>query len=263
MHKDYRFPKDKMYMPVQVGRTLKSLDLGITADNAGNNISNKNASFCELTAVYWAWKNLDADYIGLAHYRRHFVTGKAKDKWAAILSKKEAEILLAKTDILLPKKRNYYIESNYSHYIHAHLREGLDKAISIIEKDYPDYVPTLKKIMKRSWAHMFNIFVMKKDKFDAYCVWLFDILFKLEAQLDISSYSAFEKRVFGRVSELLLDVWIEKNGYSYTEISVKFMEKQNWIYKGALFLLRKFRGVKKNPSPQAKSEDSPQTSPEN
>lgn len=75
---------------------------------------------------------------------------------------------------------------------------------------------------------MFNMFVMKRELFDSYCEWLFDILSIVELGLDISSYSAFDQRVFGRISELLLDVWIEKNGFKYEEVPVMFMEKQSW-----------------------------------
>ena len=75
-HKKYRMPDDEMYVPVQVGAEGKD-DLGYTRDNTGDNISSLNPQFCELTGLYWAWKNLDADYVGLAHYRRHF-RGKKK-----------------------------------------------------------------------------------------------------------------------------------------------------------------------------------------
>jgi hypothetical protein len=245
-HKDYRFPNDDIYLPIQVGKTGTSLDLCIATDDTGKNISAKNPYYCELTAVYWAWKNLDADYIGLAHYRRHFVPNKDKDKWNCLLSREEAEALLAETDVILPKKRNYYIESNYEHYIHGHKQEGLDKTIAIIKRDYPEYSFTCDKVMKRSYAHMFNMFVMKKDKFAAYCEWLFNVLYTLETNLDMADWSSFEKRVFGRISELLLNVWIEKNEYGYAEVPVKFMEKQNWIHKGGAFLLRKMGATKKN-----------------
>ena len=83
-HKKYWMPSDGIYLPVHVGAEGKfddkgePLDLGYTKDNTGDNISDKNKQFCELTGLYWAWKNLgEADYIGLAHYRRHFtVKGK-------------------------------------------------------------------------------------------------------------------------------------------------------------------------------------------
>ena len=70
-HKKYKMPNDSIYLPVQVGTENKE-SLGYQPDNDGENISSKNPYFCELTGLYWAWKNLDADYIGLSHYRRHF-----------------------------------------------------------------------------------------------------------------------------------------------------------------------------------------------
>ena len=68
-HKKYWMPEDELYMPVQVGFNEP---LGFARDNTGENISEKNKNYCELTALYWGWKNLKADYIGLDHYRRHF-----------------------------------------------------------------------------------------------------------------------------------------------------------------------------------------------
>jgi hypothetical protein len=82
---------------------------------------------------------------------------------------------------------------------------------------------------------------MKRDIFDRYCQWLFDILFQVEAQVDISAYSAYDRRVFGFLSERLLDVYLEANGIPYQELPVMFMEKQNWLKKGSAFLLRKFK----------------------
>ena len=71
---DPNIRQDDIYMPIQVGKALHpELDLGFQCDNTGDNISEKNGSYCELTALYWAWKNLkDVDYIGLCHYRRYF-----------------------------------------------------------------------------------------------------------------------------------------------------------------------------------------------
>ena len=80
---------------------------------------------------------------------------------------------------------------------------------------------------------------MKKEPADRYCGWLFDILFELEKRLDISDYSVNDKRVFGFVSERLLDVWIEVNHIKYRDIPYIFLEKENWITKIVNFLLRK------------------------
>ena len=68
-HKKYWMPSDDIYLPVHVGKKGKT-DLGYQGDDTGDNISDKNTNYCELTGLYWAWKNLKADYKGLAHYRR-------------------------------------------------------------------------------------------------------------------------------------------------------------------------------------------------
>ena len=69
-HKQYLMPDKECYLPVQVGRALHP-DVGYIPDNTGDNISEKNPYYCELTGLYWAWKNLPADVIGLVHYRRY------------------------------------------------------------------------------------------------------------------------------------------------------------------------------------------------
>ena len=241
-HKAYRMPEDPMYLPLHVGKAGKDLDLGYQGDNTGENISEKNATFCELTGLYWAWKNLDADYVGLSHYRRHFRGKKGKDKWDCILTSAQAEELLKTTDVILPKRRNYFIENIYDHYCHAHPSEGFDMALSLAAAQGENYAQVVADLKKRTWTHNYNMFLMKKDIFDGYCQWLFDILFAVERTLDISSYSDYDKRVFGFVSERLLDVYLEGGGISYVEIPVMFMESQNWLKKGGAFLKRKFFG---------------------
>ncbi len=239
-HKQYHMPNDAIYFPLHVGKEGKNLELGYVGDNTGDNISMKNSTFCELTGIYWAYKNLDADYIGLVHYRRHFTFRKKGDKFSSILNGVELEHLLKETDIILPQKRNYFIETNYSHYIHAHHKEGIDMLGEIIKKDYKEYANAYDTVMNRTAAHMFNMFIMRKDYFDEYCEWLFAILFEIEKKLDISDYSTYETRVFGFLAERMLDIFIETKQLSYKEINVMFMESQNWLKKGSLFLKRKF-----------------------
>ena len=89
---------------------------------------------------------------------------------------------------------------------------------------------------------MFNMFVMRRDLFDQYCEWMFSILEEIENRVDISGYDAYEARIYGFVSEILLDVWIEANKINYKEQNVSFMEPQNWLKKGGLFLKRKLFG---------------------
>ncbi len=240
-HKKYRMPDDKLYLPIQAGAALAP-PVGFTCDNIGENISEKNPNYCELTALYWAWKNLDAEYIGIVHYRRHFCLKRSRGKWESILTNEQAQKLCSENSIILPEKRRYFIETNYSHYIHAHKKEGLDLAEKVIAEKYPQFSSAYKKVMNRTSAHMFNMMIMKRDKLEEYCYFLFDVLSETEKRLDISGYDKSEARVFGYIGEVLLDVWLEGTGYSYKEIGYIFMEKQNWLLKGGRFLERKFRG---------------------
>lgn len=239
-HKNYVMPQDQnLYLPIFVGKDLHpNVNHTFQGDNTGDNISVKNAHYNELTAIYWAWRNLDADAIGLVHYRRYLSLHKQKDL-TSVLDQAQAESLLQDHDIILPKKRNYYIESNYSHYVHAHHAEPLDLTRKIIEQDYSMYLNAFDEVMQRKSAHMFNMFIMKQQPFDEYCQWLFDILAKVEQNLDISDYNQYEARVYGFISERLLDVWLAVNEqYRTTEVNFVYMEKQNWLVKGGNFLKR-------------------------
>lgn len=100
--------------------------------------------------------------------------------------------------------------------------------------------------MQRKSAHMFNMFLMKRDKFNEYCEWMFDILFELESRTSVVNYSQYEQRVYGFVSELLLDVWLDKNSYDYVEVNFVHMESQHWIKKkGSHFCYVLWKNLKK------------------
>ena len=222
-HKQYWMPEDKIYLPIHVGRVEKA-DLGYLGDDTGDNISAKNANYCELTGLYWAWKNLKCDYIGLCHYRRYFahaVSGSDMEKKKlAILQRTDYEKLLKQYDVILPKQRNYFIETVRSQYEHAHNKNDLALTEQIVAELYPEYSEAFCKVMGGTKLHIFNMFVMKKEKFDEYCQWLFTILFELEKRIDISSYSQYEARVFGFLSERLLNVWLEKQKLKVKGIDV-------------------------------------------
>ena len=237
-HKPYWMPMDELYVPIQVGAEGKS-SLNLTPDNTGENISIKNPNYCELTGLYWAWKNLECEYLGLAHYRRHFTIFRGTSDRRDVLTLDQVRNLVGNVDVLLPAKRNYWIETNYGQYVHAHHKEDLDETRKIIGEKCPDYLPSYDKVMKRTTGHRFNMFIMRKTIADAYCKWLFDILFELEKRLDISSYSDNDKRVFGFVSERLLDVWLDANHIKHKDIPYIFLEKENWITKIVNFVLRK------------------------
>ena len=248
-HKKYQKPVENIYLPVQVGAEGKEKIEGYTQDNTGENISTKNPNYCELTGLYWAWKNLNAKYIGLVHYRRYFteckkIPKKENEKFKIVLTEKQIKEKLKNVDIILPKKRKYYIENLYSHYEHTMYIEPLAETQKIIKEKYPEYLNEFNKLHKRTSAHMFNMFIIKKEILNEYCKWLFDILFELEKRVDVSKFDNFHARFYGRISELLLDVWINKNNLKYEEVKVIDMQKINWFKKGFSFLRAKFTGKK-------------------
>ena len=247
-HKKYQMPEDSIYLPLHVGAEGKE-DIGFTKDNTGDNISSKNPFYCELTGLYWAWKNLDTEYTGLVHYRRYFSTKKhpgktEKERFASVLTRKEAEELLEKTDLILPKKRNYLIETVYKHYAHTMYAETLDEAGKIIAEDCPEYTKAFENLKKTRKMHAFNMMIMKKELLNQYCSWLFPILDKLVQRLPPEKYTAFHARYPGRVSERLFDVWINTNKIKYIEVKAIDMQKVNWLKKGFAFLKAKFTGKK-------------------
>ena len=242
-HKPYFIPADSIYFPVQAGAALHE-KLEYTGDDSGENISAKNKNYCELTCLFWAWKNLDSDYIGLVHYRRHFAGKFSFDKKERILTGTQLASLLEKSPLILPENRNYFIESNYSQYVHAHHEEDLVVTKAIIAEKYPEYLPAFETVMKRTYGSRFNMFIMRRDLLNDYCTWLFDILFEVEKRLDISNYSNYDARVFGFISERLLDVWVIKNQYQPLRLPVVNLENQNFIRKATRFLLRKLTGGK-------------------
>ncbi|MBQ9406319.1 MAG: DUF4422 domain-containing protein [Desulfovibrio sp.] len=242
-HKPYWMPSDGVYLPVQVGAAGKeSIDAAWQRDDEGQNISHLNPYYCELTALYWAWKNLEADYIGLCHYRRYFgrsiFRGSLEQKRGAIFSRADYERLLAETDVIVPKKRNYYIETVYSQYAHAHRASDLEDIKGIIEQRCPEYLPAWDKVMHGRRVHILNMFVMNKENFRAYCEWLFPIIDEFASHFDLAD--PYASRLFGFPAERLFNVWLEKQGLREAEVPIVMLEPVNWLKKGGAFLRRKF-----------------------
>lgn len=222
-HTDYKMPKEDYYLPVFAGAALSDKKLPYQKDDEGDNISLKNPYYSELTALYWAYRNLRADYIGLCHYHRYMDI---------------RNIDISKYKLILPKKRHYFIETAYSQYAHAHTSKGLDTARIIIERDHPDYLSSFDICMKKRSLHIYNMFIMEYELFIEYCDFLFDILFKTEEML------GEEYRLYGYISERLLDVFIHKNNIPFKEVKLIETEYIDWPKKILDFLKRKFSGYK-------------------
>src|SRR5699024_11419636 len=112
-----------------------------------------------------------------------------------------------------------------------------------IKEKYPEYADTYEKIINKTSGYMFNIVIMRKDFLNAYCTWLFDILFELEKRLGNQNLDAFQQRFYGRVSEIIFNVWLEKqfednviDKKRVKELPIVYVEGVNWWKKGTAFL---------------------------
>ena len=235
-HKPSYVPQNPYLYPIQVGVALAEKKLpGMRYDDAGDNISDKNKMYCELTAQYWAWKNEDADYYGFFHYRRYMAFDPKLNKddgWGNIAYDRISEAtlkeiklqpeimrdLITKHDVITVKGRQYpriktegkpmdvYHEYGMASFQH---RRDLDITLQILKEKYPEYAQAADDYMRSVVAHECNMFIMKKEIYQNYCTWLFDILFEAEKQIDMTWYSVEEYRVMGYLAERLCGIYYE------------------------------------------------------
>jgi len=239
LHKPSPVPEIPLYLPVQSGAAVNP-PLGITPDDTGDNISRRNALYCELTAHYWLWKNVTADVYGLCHYRRYFTAKPFGRGISDALTQSELEKALQNADVIVPRPRPYLIETNASHYAHAYRAEDLEILRSVIRDVCPDYLPAYDRVMARRWGRRFNMFIMRREPFEGYSAWLFSVLFPLEQRLGPD----MPPRTIGFIAERLMDVWLEKNQPRIRQLRVLHTEGQQWPRRIAGFLRRKFTAKK-------------------
>ena len=139
----------------------------------------------------------------------------------------------------------------YSHYEHTHYAIHLDETRKIIDEKYPEYLESYDKVLRQTYGYMFNMMIMDKTLLNDYCSWLFDILFELQKRMNMQELSAFQGRFYGRVSEIIFNVWLDEKVKAkeikknqIKEIQCIHMEKINWWRKGTAFLKAKFFGMK-------------------
>ena len=219
-HKQAEVPKYPLLYPIQVGAELSEARFpGFFYDDTGENISEKNRSYCELTAQYWAWKNIQADYYGFFHYRRYLYSdAKAKRPYLIrgapsielleSLSFSSLEELIPQYDLILPKGENMYL-SVWEHYARAphHHGRDLEVAVQILLKAHPEYRGAAEQYLSGSGCYFGNIFIARREIFHDYCSWLFPILSEFDRLPDTSGYSAQEQRVDGYLAERLLGIY--------------------------------------------------------
>ncbi|OVE67350.1 hypothetical protein CCS79_14615 [Clostridium diolis] len=234
-----------LYVPVRCGAVYdKRKNITMLGDNTGDNVSDRRGSLCELTVQYWAWKNANADYYGLCHYRR-FLSFSDKshksDGWQIneislnqttiekyelnnpIKMQKHIEqfdaVLISPVDIRLKETPKGICKTVESHWLSLEniLIEGdiFDKLLKIIQEKYPEYYGYSLKYLKNKMYRGYNCFILKKQLFNELCSFEFSVLFELEKLLDTTHYGQNMNRTLGFMGEILSGIYffmIEKEG---------------------------------------------------
>ena len=242
-HKPADGVKNDILKTIEVGAALHKTRLETDYhDDTGENISEKNREYCELTAQYWAWKNLDADYYGFFHYRRYFSFKKINtpyDSWGNLISDYFDETtekmygldtetirsVVERYDIVLPEEKDItkmpnmgksmkdqYLASGYLH------KEDLEIMMDVIREKSPEMVSYAEAYERGTRTVFNNMFIARKEIFMAYCEWLFGILDECLKRMDMSDYSVEALRTPGHLAERLLNIYfnylIAQNSYT-------------------------------------------------
>ena len=248
-HKDKTYFDSSIFRPIQVNSALNNfkIDENYYFDNTGNSISEKNSNFCELTALYWMWKNLkNENILGLNHYRRYFnfltnpiikphrIVNLKFDNILITQHNLETEKItnkinkwLEKYDVILPYKQNITVNKNFisitEGYYQIHLKNDWDCLISVILEKFPDYESSIDKYFNKSnEIYIGNIFVAKANWFNNYAEWLFSILFEVEKKI-IPSDDFYQKRVYGFMAERLLTLYVRHNNYKIKKLQILYI----------------------------------------
>ncbi len=222
---------DSPYVNVRCGAVFDHRkEITMLGDNTGDNISNKRMSFCELTVQYWAWKNVDADYYGLCHYRRYlsfdnkeykasknehdngcisvdYLTDAVKKKFKlddqSIQEMTDHYDVIACMPIDSPKSNLQAMKDSPDY----HNIEDMYEAIKIIHEKYPYMDSIVHEYMNSKEVRLYNCWIMRKNIFEEYSQWLFSILFELEKRIDMSTYGLQKYRTPGTIGERLFGIF--------------------------------------------------------
>ena len=238
MHKKIEFDLPEIYIPVQVNAKVNGEWPGYIHDSDGDNISEKNCSYCELTAMYWLWKNSDADIKGLCHYRRYFSNDEhitmseanvrpEKNMYKYVLQKAEIEHYLQDFDAIVVRPYRPYPMCEYDDLNRWCYEKDIEVLKRAVINLYPDYLPAYNEVMQSTNLSHFNMIITKARIFDDYSKWLFTIMSEVEKNTNIQNYDIQHKRIYGYLAEALLNVYIKKNNlnvkYSKLVVPATFM----------------------------------------
>lgn len=229
-HKKDILIKNEIFIPIHLGRAIYEQSTSkederwfldnLIGDNTGDNISHKNPDYCELTGIYWAWKNYsklgDPDFIGFMHYRR----------W---LSFNGWSVPKHRYDIIAVNLSSYLQKNNSESIIrilttgHVFTRTPLDffetsereqcraKGFAYLKKAYPQLYNIFEDQKRNNSLYASNMFVMRKEDFFEYCKIIFDVL----SNYDSKAYP----REKGYLAEFITSAYIEYLGRRYGTIS--------------------------------------------
>ena len=186
---------------LQAGAAQTELRIAEYTDHTGENISWKNSNYCELTALYWIWKNVlnkqdeDDGYCGLFQYRRmlHIESGDI------------GRIFENQPDVILPFPMLHEpdIREHHTRYMKE---EDWHAMLQALEELRPDYLDTFQKLLKEPFLYNYNIAIAKTKILKDYCSWLFPILERTE---ELSSPKGWERsdRYIGYLGENLMTLY--------------------------------------------------------
>ena len=187
-------------IPIQVGAALTDQKVADIRDDSGENISKKNRNYCELTALYWIWKNrLNAPdcaaYSGVFHYRRFL---NLSDRDMEQMKQEGVDVVLP-----FPTVHGPDISEHHARYIKEMDWEAMRQALYELQ---PQYAERLQGILKQPYLYNYNIIVAKKEVLKGYCEWLFPILERTE---ELSNPKGWERadRYIGYLGENLLTLY--------------------------------------------------------
>lgn len=243
---------DQIYQPIMAGNALLSGNETIPGDDSGENISAKNPYYCELTGIYWVWKNTNQDVTGACHYRRFFAAqpepilyklkrilyyplGLYNKRWGLIytknvdrflhriLNREQLENLLLQFDAVLPQARKlkYTVET---HYLRYHNINDLKILEAVLTDLYPDYLDAYQLVLKSKRLYANNMFILKDIHYQEFMNWWFEVIFEFERRIDLNSYTDYQKHIFAFIAERLLNVWFEKKQLNCVELPVIYFK---------------------------------------
>lgn len=217
------------YKIIHAGRAFNP-DLGYIGDNTGDNISDLNLYINEVTALYWFWKNANETVVGLAHYRRFFTESDdvafAYDK---ILTKDAALKILQDYDIIAVLHRD---KKNQREIIEGDCGIELTKIGETIIRKYllqsqPDYLDAFDCVLNSTTFYKCNMFVTRRDVFDAYCRWLFSFIIDATREalrtVPLQNLPWMPRRLMSFFAERMFSVWLMNNRLRVKELNIMFI----------------------------------------